>query len=128
MSMIRFLQIVVLPLLVAGCFGPFGEYLPLDPTTVGDLRSQVPLYTENAVQGREYVIIQPLSGISCKNLLWAPSPTQNEATDQLRVKAARLGGNGVLNVRCEAPSGPSLVTNCWASLTCHGAAIEVPRE
>jgi hypothetical protein len=124
---IRLLQVVVLPLLVAGCFGPFGEYIQIDPTTVGDLRSQVPLYTEPVVQGAEYAIIQPLSGISCKNLLWAPSPTQNDATDQLRVKAARLGGNGVLNVMCEAPSGPSLVTNCWSSLACHGAAIKVTR-
>jgi uncharacterized protein YbjQ (UPF0145 family) len=60
-------------------------------------------------------------------MLWAPSPTQDDATDQLRVKAARLDANGVLNVMCEAPSGPSLITNCWSSLTCHGAAIKVTR-
>jgi hypothetical protein len=124
---IRLLQVVVLPFLVAGCFGPFFEYIQIDPTTVGDLRRQVPLYTENGVQGREYAIIQPLSAISCKNMLWAPSPTQNDATDQLRVKAARLDGNGLLNVMCEAPSGTSLITNCWSSLTCHGAAIQVTR-
>jgi hypothetical protein len=122
---IRFLQVVVLPFLVAGCFGPFFEYIQIDPTTVGDLRRQVPLYTENAVQGREYEIIQPLSAISCKNMLWAPSPTQDDATDQLRVKAARLDGNGLLNVMCEPPSGTSLIANCWSSLTCHGAAIKV---
>jgi hypothetical protein len=124
---IRLLQVVVLPFLVTGCFGPFGEYIQIDPTTVGDLRRQVPLYTESAVQGREYAIIQPLSAISCQNMLWAPSPTQNDATDQLRVKAARLDGNGLLNVMCEAPSGTSLITNCWSSLTCHGAAIKVTR-
>ena len=127
MIVIRLLQVVVLPFLVAGCFGPSFEYIQIDPTTVGDLRRQVPLYTENVVQGREYAIIQPLSGISCKNLLWAPSPTQNDATDQLRVKAARLDANALLNVICEAPSGTSLITNCWSSLTCHGAAIKVTR-
>jgi acetyl-CoA carboxylase alpha subunit len=87
----------------------------------------VPVYTENDVHDREYAIIQPLSATSCKNLLWEPSPTQEDATDQLRVKAARLGGNGLLNVTCEAPSGTSLITNCWSSLTCHGAAIKVTR-
>ena len=124
MIVIRLLQVVVLPCLVAGCFGPFFEYIQIDPTTVGDIRRQMPLYTEIAVQDREYTIIQPLSAISCKNMLWAPSPTQNDATDQLRVKAARLDANALLNVMCEAPSGTSLITNCWSSLTCHGAAIK----
>ena len=99
----------------------------MDPTTVDDLRRQVPLYTENAVQGREYAMIQLLSATSCKNMVWAPSPTQNDATDQLRVQAARIDANGLLNVMCEGPSGPSLTTNCWSSLTCHGAAIKVTR-
>jgi hypothetical protein len=68
-----------------------------------------------------------LSATSCKNTLSDPSPTQEDATDQLRVKVARLGGNGLLNVTCEAPSGTSLITNCWSSLTCHGAAIKLTR-
>jgi hypothetical protein len=115
------------PFLVAGCFGPSVEYIQIDPTTVSDLRRQVPLYTENVLQGREYAIIQPLSAISCKNMLWAPSPTQNDATDQLRAKVARLDGNGVLDIACEAPSGISLSLNCWSSLSCHAAAIKVSR-
>ena len=72
-------------------------------------------------------MIQPLSATSCKNKLSKSAPTQDDATDQLRVKAARLGGNGVLNVVCEALGSTSLVKNCWASLTCHGAAIKVTR-
>jgi hypothetical protein len=124
---IRLLQVVALPFLVTGCFGPFFEHIQIDPTTVGDLRRQVPVYSENDVQSREYAMIQPLSATSCKNKLWDPSPTQEDATDQLRVKAARLGGNGLLNVVCEAPGSTSLITNCWASLTCHGAAIKVTR-
>jgi hypothetical protein len=87
----------------------------------------VPVYSENEVQGREYAVIQPLSAASCKNKLWDASPTQEDATDQLRVKAARLGGNGLLNVVCEAPNSTSLIKNCWASLSCHGAAIKVTR-
>jgi hypothetical protein len=124
---IRRLPVVALPFLVAGCFGPFFEHIRIDPMTVGDLRRQVSVYTENDVQGREYAMIQPLSATSCKNTLSDPSPTQEDATDQLRVKVARLGGNGLLNVTCEAPSGTSLITNCWSSLTCHGAAIKITR-
>jgi hypothetical protein len=124
---IRLLQVVALSFLVAGCFGPSFDYIRVDPVTVDDLRDQVPVYTENDIQGSEYALIQPLSATSCKNKLWDPSPTQEDATDQLRVKAAHLGGNGLLNVTCEAPGGTSLITNCWSSLTCHAAAIKVTR-
>ena len=127
MIVIRLLPVVLLSCLVAGCFGPFFEHIQIDPTTVSDLRRQVPIYTKNDVQGREYAMIQPLSATSCKNKLSDPSPTQEDATDQLRVKAARLGGNGLLNVICEGPSGTSLITNCWSSPTCHSAAIKVTR-
>ena len=127
MILIRLLWILALPFLVAGCFGAFFEHIRIDPTTVDGLRLQMPVYTENDVKGRDYSVIQPLRATSCKNKLWDPSPTPEDATDQLRVKAARLGGNGLLNVTCETASGTSLVTNCWSSLTCHGAAIKVNR-
>ena len=48
--MIRLLGVVVLPFIVAGCFGPFFEHVNIDPTTVGDLRRQVPVYSENDLQ------------------------------------------------------------------------------
>ncbi len=97
----------------------------MDPSTVGDLRRQVPVYSESDVQGHRYVVLQPLSATACTHKLGDPAPTQEEAIDQLRVKAAGLGGNGVLHVVCEAPSGLNASTDCWASRTCHGAAIQV---
>jgi hypothetical protein len=124
---IRLLQVVALSFLIAGCFGPFAEHIRVDPLAVGDLRRQVPIYTENDIQGREYAMIQPLSAISCRNMLWDPSPTQEDATDQLRLKAARLDGNGLLNVTCDVPGSISLITSCWSSLTCHAAAVKVTR-
>lgn len=122
-GLILFLISVMLSLV--GCVGPLFEHIRIDPTTVDDLRRQVPIYTENDLRGRNYTVIQPLTATSCKNKMWEPTPTQEDATDQLRVMAARLGGNGLLNVICEAPSGTNLLTNCWSSLTCHGAAIKV---
>jgi hypothetical protein len=116
-----------MPFLISGCFGAFFEHIRIDPTTVDKVRLQVPVYTENDLKGRDYSVLQPLRATSCKNRLWDAAPTAEDATDQLRVKAARLGGNGLLGVTCEAPGGTSLVTNCWSSLTCHGAAVKVDR-
>jgi hypothetical protein len=103
---------VVMSCLVTSCFGSFSDHITIDPTTVADLRRQVPVYSESDVHTREYVLQQPLSAISCKNKLWDPAPTQEDATDQLRVKAARLGGNGLLHVVCETPSLTYVVKNC----------------
>ena len=121
------LWVVVVSCLVTGCLGSFVDHIPLDPTTVADLRRQVPVYSESDVPTRAYVLLQPLSAISCQNKFWDPAPTQEEATDQLRAKAARLGGNGLVHVGCEAPGMgmTSVSKHCWAWLACHGMAIQV---
>jgi hypothetical protein len=123
------LWVIVVSCLVTSCLGSFADHIPLDPTTVAELRRQVPVYSESDVHTRAYVLLQPLSAISCQNKFWDPAPTQEDATDQLRAKAARLGGNGLVNVGCEAPGmGMTYVSkNCWAWLTCHGTAIQVTR-
>jgi RcsF lipoprotein len=120
--------LLAVTLFVGGGCAPFFEHIKIDPATVDTLRLQTPVYTESDIKGRDYMVIQPVQATSCKGKMWDPSPTAEDATDQLRVKAARLGANGVLNVTCEAPRGSvSLNTNCWSSLTCHGAAIRVNR-
>jgi hypothetical protein len=125
----QFLVVVVVSCLVTSCLGAFADHIPIDPTTVGDLRHQVPVYSESDVHMRAYVLLQSFSATSCQNKFWDPAPTQEDATDQLRAKAARLGGNGLINVGCE-PSGMGMTyvsKNCWTWLTCHGTAIQVAR-
>jgi hypothetical protein len=121
------LWVVAVSCLVTGCLGSFSDRIPLDPTTVEELRRQVPVYSESDT--REYVLLQPLSATSCQNKFWDHAPTQEEATDQLRAKAARLGGNGLVHVGCEASGmGMTYVSkHCWAWLTCYGTAIQVTR-
>jgi hypothetical protein len=123
------LWVVVVSCLVTSCLGSFADHIPIDPATVADLRRQVPVYSESDVHTRAYVLLQPLSAISCQNKFWDPAPTQEDATDQLRAKAARLGGNGLVHVGCEASGmGMTYVSkNCWTWLTCHGTAIQVTR-
>jgi len=96
---------------------------------VAELRRQVPVYHESDIHTRAYVLLQPLSAISCQNKFWDPAPTQEEATDQLRAKAARLGGNGLVHVECAVPSTSItyVSTTCWTWLTCYGTAIQMTR-
>lgn len=120
---------VVVSCLVTGCVGSFSDRIPLDPATVADLRRQVPVYSDSDLHTRAYVLLQSLSAISCQNKFWHHAPTQEDATDQLRAKAARLGGNGLVNVVCDVPGlgMTSVSTNCWTWLTCHGTAIQMTR-
>jgi hypothetical protein len=125
----QFLWVVVISCLVAGCVGSFSDRIPLDPATVADLRRQVPVYSDSDLHTRAYVLLQSLSATSCQNKFWHPAPTQEAATDQLRAKAALLGGNGLVHVACDVPGmGMTYVsTNCWTWLTCHGTAIQMTR-
>jgi hypothetical protein len=119
--------VVVVSCLVTGCLGSFSDRIPLDPATVAELRRQVRVYSESDIHTHAYVLLQPLSATSCQNKFWDHTPTQEDATDQLRAKAARLGGNGLVNVGCEPSDlGMTYVSkSCWVWLTCHGTAIQV---
>ena len=122
---IQFLGGVVVPCVLAGCVGLVFAPSHSAPPPVGELRRQVPVYSESDVHSHPYMVLQPLSAIVCKHKLGDSAPTQEEGIDQLRVQAAGLGGNGLVHVMCEAPSGLNASQDCWASRSCHGAAIKI---
>ena len=99
------------------------EVIRVDPLTVDALRTDVPVYRLADLREKSYRVVRSVTATSCSMKTLDPAPTPDDATDQLRVKAARLGANGILNVTCERPEGVSLGMTCWASLTCHAAAI-----
>jgi hypothetical protein len=99
------------------------EVIRVDPLTVDALRRDVPVYRLADLSERKYRVVRSVTATSCSIKTFDPAPTPEDAIDQLRVKAARLGANGIMNVTCERPEGVSLAMTCWASLTCHAAAI-----
>lgn len=122
----RFTLAVVTLALVVGC-GPFVEVVSIDKATAKKHRTQVQVYDSDQLKGRSYKVLQPLEGISCKSKLWDPSATEQDATDQLMFKAAQLGANGLLNMSCGGARGTSLNKNCWETITCNAAAIQVQK-
>ena len=112
--------VMVVALATGGCAF---EQIRIDPLTVDALRKDVPVYRLADLSEKNYRVVRPVTATSCSIKTWDPIPTPEDAIDQLRVKAARLGANGIMNVACERPEGVSMAMNCWASLTCHGAAI-----
>jgi len=71
-------------------------------------------------------IVAEIDATSCKNKLWDPDPSQSNAIDQMKVKAAALGANGIAAITFN-DAGTSFMSNCWSSITAQGTAFRVVR-
>jgi hypothetical protein len=110
---------------VSGCVGPLVQHVRVDQASVPSLTDRVIVLREEQSKAGRFAVLAPLMATSCKNKLWEPAPTNDDATNQLRVKASALGADALANLYCEAPQGTSLVTNCWSSIVCHAAAVKL---
>ena len=108
--------------LAAGC-GPFVDVVRLDDATRTRVRLDVKQYIELPPT---YKVIQQLEATSCRKKAWDPPATNQDAIDQLRFKASRLGANAIVDVFCDSEGVFDLGKNCWSSVKCRGMAIEVP--
>ena len=70
--------------------------------------------------------IGEVSGISCKNKVWDPDATEENAVEILKRRAADAGAEGVSSVRFSS-GAVNLITNCWASVTAIGTAYRAKR-
>lgn len=114
---------VFFALYLAGC-GPQIQVVNVDPRDASGLDQSVPVFTAGQAPP-DAVILGPLTATSCKNKLWDPAATRENAMSQLKLLARQAGGNAVANVSCDAPYGTSTRTNCWESIICRGTAITI---
>lgn len=110
---------------LSGCVGPLVQHVRVDESTVAVLSTRVALLTDEQSKAGKFSVLGPVKATSCKNKMWEPSPSNDDATNQLRVMASSMGANALANLYCEAPQGTSLVTNCWSSIVCHAAAVKL---
>ena len=108
--------------LLAGC-GPFIDVVKLDAAERPKLRERLRYYEGSGPPSHQ--VVQPIRATSCKQKLWDPPASQEDAIDQLRFKAAALGANGISNLTCDSPEGMSVSKNCWSGFTCRADAIKV---
>ena len=115
---------LILLIFQSGC-GPFVQVVKVNEPTANKLRSKIKVYSQADLDAIKYETIQPLQATSCKNQLWDPPPSQEDAIDQLRFKTQALGGNAIINILCESVEGTSIAKNCWSSVTCYATAIKI---
>jgi uncharacterized protein YbjQ (UPF0145 family) len=70
--------------------------------------------------------IGPVEGTSCKHWLTDPPSSMANATEQLKIKALRMGANAVMDYSCTSSGTDTYGTNCWSSISCAGTAVKIP--
>lgn len=63
-----------------------------------------------------------VSGLSCKNKIWQPEPSEANAVALMKRQAQAAGYIAVGSVKIDK-GGTSLVTNCWSTVTATGTAF-----
>ncbi|MER9443882.1 hypothetical protein NKI79_21345 [Mesorhizobium sp. M0340] len=64
-----------------------------------------------------------VSGTSCKNKLWQPAPSEDNAIALMKQDAKAHGMNIVHSMKVEN-DGSALLKNCWAAITASGIAFK----
>lgn len=110
---------------LSGCIGPLVPVAQIDEQSAISLERTTHTY-EAGQTPKGAANLGPIEAVSCKNLMWDPAPTRQNAIAQLRQYARERGGNAVGEISCGDTELTNLVKNCWASLTCRGVALRTP--
>lgn len=73
-----------------------------------------------------YDVLGTVDGLACKrNAYMETEVSRAEAMDEVKIKAAELGANAVINLVCQKSSSTDWRNNCWASDKCIGDAVRL---
>ena len=74
---------------------------------------------------KPYKVLGNAKGLSChRNAYQKQMLTEDEAIEGVRLEAALLGADAVINTACQVNSGTDWVNNCWSSIKCVGDAVK----
>jgi uncharacterized protein YbjQ (UPF0145 family) len=75
---------------------------------------------------RSFQIIGTVSGLFCNRNKYQQQDMSNaEALQGLRINAALMKADAVINTFCQTNSDIDWVNNCWASVKCIGNAVRL---
>ena len=117
---IWFILVIVSTLIIQGCAtNPRIEDLkPTQRAKVG----QIDIH--NGTVDRPHIVLGTVSGLSCnRNKYQTQDISDREALEGVKIKAAMLDADAVMNTICQKNSDTDWRNNCWASVKCIGDAI-----
>lgn len=120
----RLLFVLVSALVLSGCAGLW------QVERVADLSPQQlqQIHSIRVVTGEENITYKSLGmikGLSCKGSPYSGASTREDAMMQLKIKAVKLGANGILFPTCSHDVSVDWSNNCWESWVCMAEAIVI---
>ena len=74
---------------------------------------------------KPFTILETVTGLSCnRNKFQAQAISDHESLEGVKIEAALLGADAVINTFCQTNSDTDWANNCWASIKCVGDAIK----
>jgi len=70
---------------------------------------------------------QRVGGTSCKNKMWDPAPSEENAINLMKRQAAERGYNAIHSMKV-GPDGAALMKNCWSAIHASGIAFKLPSD
>jgi hypothetical protein len=70
----------------------------------------------------------PLEAYSCKNLIFDPPASKGDALQQLRVKAAQMEADAIIDVNFDQQGTDTWGTNCWETVQASGMAVRLANQ
>jgi len=89
----------------------------------------IKVYTPPELTGASYESVGHVWVDSWRTAFWAPTyPTEDEAVRALRAEAARLNGNGIVNIVCLDQNVPKKSPDAAPAILCYSNALRVPKS
>jgi len=122
----KLISFIVLPILIVmiGC----ASNPPISSLTSQERErvSNIVFLEGGQIPKDSYKVLGSVEGLACKRNLYASgAPAVEKARQGVRIRAAQLGANAVINLLCEENQKVDWVRNCWQSVVCVGDAILV---
>ncbi len=119
--------LVIIPIISGGCagLGQIVDLTSLDSTQIARYKNMAELDNTQIARDK-YEVIGRGKGLSCKGNLYSRTPvTEDEARQQLRANAVKMGGNALINIVCNYNRNVDWGNNCWESVVCVGDVIKI---
>ncbi len=118
---------IIIGLILSSCSGPKVEVLnfsTVEPEILAKA-SKLQIFKFDNVQPTPEIVeyIGELEAYSCKALAWDPPASQGNALKQLKIKAVKMGANGLIDITFDARGTDAWGTNCWETILASGTAV-----
>ena len=110
-------------ILLFGCAGP---QMDISNTEIRRAASKIKIIESGDEVPSNHQIIGEVQGVSCggqNNTAQTPA-SKDEAYRELKLQAARINADAVINVFCE-DTGVDWKRNCWTTIACVGDGIKI---